>query len=260
MIEQIKELRVKIDGYAQLTKELKPIGDSHSMGMTEEEKKKFYKYKNSKEIDKAVDSLYLGKAWLGKLLGELGTANPYTPKKVYRHRHTNICIPVEKLQQEIRNPLHHLYQAKEEEFDLINVSDYKTKEDIVLTQDVSKVQIKFPYKKYYKSEDNLWFDENRNFVGIEVFINGGVYGQYLRDGSFEEREDIVSVELNHIEKVDWLRTEIESLILVVKDIDKDIPYENKVAFLSLHKSFTYKELCEAKMWLGFELERIKNEK
>lgn len=72
MENQVKELRVKIDGLARLTKQLKPI--------TLDEKYSFFKKphdENSKEIEKAVDSLYLAKAWLGKVLGELGTETPY---------------------------------------------------------------------------------------------------------------------------------------------------------------------------------------
>jgi hypothetical protein len=69
MIEEIKQLRISIDGLAQLTKELKPIkfeqSDNKQIGF------------NSKEIEKAYDSLILAKAWLGKVLAELGTENPY---------------------------------------------------------------------------------------------------------------------------------------------------------------------------------------
>lgn len=66
----IKELRVSIDGLAQLTKELKPYKDYfNSHGFPVEP--------NSKEIEKAVDSLLLAKAWLGKLLQELGSSTPY---------------------------------------------------------------------------------------------------------------------------------------------------------------------------------------
>ena len=85
METQIKELRVKIDGLAQLTKELKPLRDC---GKKECE---FCPKINSKEIEKAVDSLYLAKAWLGKVLGELGTENPYgsgykTKRILYLHK------------------------------------------------------------------------------------------------------------------------------------------------------------------------------
>jgi hypothetical protein len=65
MKEQIKELRIQIDGLSQLTKELKPIFDIHTRNG---------KKTNSKEIEKAYDSLILAKAWLGKVLEELGGA------------------------------------------------------------------------------------------------------------------------------------------------------------------------------------------
>lgn len=75
MREQVKELRLAIDGLAQLTKELKPINKldiedtifnilNETLGIEKS-------YQNSKEIEKAVDSLYLAKFWLSKLLKEL---------------------------------------------------------------------------------------------------------------------------------------------------------------------------------------------
>jgi len=69
MKEQIKELRVKIDGLSQLTKELKPLTFLSSVDNSRDY--------NSPEIEKAYDSLILAKAWLGKVLGELGEATPY---------------------------------------------------------------------------------------------------------------------------------------------------------------------------------------
>lgn len=72
MEQKIKELRVRIDGLAQLTKGLEPdtlCGESDC---------KDCPYINSQQIDKAVDSLYLAKAWLGKMLGALGTESPYS--------------------------------------------------------------------------------------------------------------------------------------------------------------------------------------
>jgi hypothetical protein len=71
MKARVKELRVKIDGLAQLTKDLEPI---RNMGFRNN---KAYLFENSVEIEKAVDSLYLAKAWLGKILGELGEETPY---------------------------------------------------------------------------------------------------------------------------------------------------------------------------------------
>lgn len=70
MQEKVKQLRLGIDGIAQLTKDLKPI-KGVSDGMVH------LPNVNSKEIDKAYDSLIFAKAWLGKVMGELGVASPY---------------------------------------------------------------------------------------------------------------------------------------------------------------------------------------
>ncbi len=171
MVEKIKKLRVEIDGLAQLTKELRPIEYVYSKKELELYNQLYsetengilgvsQKY-NSKEIEKATDSLYLAKAWLGKVLGELGTQNPYG-------------------------------------------SGYKTKEDIVSTQDVS----------------------------------GPV---------------LVFEDFNHIEKVDWLRQEIEKVIKQVVNLDLKGTRE-----LAIARTNAYTHLCESKMQLGFKLERIKN--
>lgn len=75
MVEQIKELRVELDRLAGLTANLKFIGlDEVHTG----EDKTVCIINNSKQVEKAADSLYLAKAWLGKVLGELGSINPYT--------------------------------------------------------------------------------------------------------------------------------------------------------------------------------------
>ena len=74
VIEQIKQLRVEIDGLAQLCEGLKPI--TKPIGGLDR-----YEYEeiivNSEEIKEAVKSLKLSKAWLGKVLEHLGNENPY---------------------------------------------------------------------------------------------------------------------------------------------------------------------------------------
>ncbi len=188
MIDQIKEFRVQIDGIAQLTKELKPFRNNKTINVVDFIKLEYFNY-NSKEIEKTVDSLFFGKAWLGKLLGELGTTNPYG-------------------------------------------SGYKTKEDIVPTQDVSKVELKFPLVELpsiYEKDTNTFIPQ-------------------------EPRE------MNHIERVDWLRTEIEKLVKEVRAIKALFDISEEVAVCGfLAKNNCYTHLCEAKMWLGFELERVREE-
>lgn len=71
MKQKVKELRVQIDGLGQLCKELEPLDNciilDDRIGIN----------KNSIQINKATDSLFLAKAWLGKVLGELGEESPY---------------------------------------------------------------------------------------------------------------------------------------------------------------------------------------
>jgi len=163
--EKVKELRVKIDGLAQLTKELKPVEQcivfDSRIGLDN----------NSYEIHKAYDSLILAKAWLGKVLGELGSKTPY-PKDGTR----------------------------------------KTVADIEPTAEVAK---------------NLTID---------------------RDGGWEE--------INHIQRVDYLRQEINEAIKQNASI-----WEIGI-FDLMSGSFydlIWKNLSEARFWLGFELQRIKDE-
>lgn len=186
MKEQIKELRISCDGLAQLTKELKPLkytlnekelehynnlysSSNGILALTEEY--------NSKEIDKAVDSLYLAKAWLGKVLGELGAENPYK-------------------------------------------SGYKTVEDIEPTADKA--------------------------FNIST-------GMVIIDKSNGEPDDKIWSEKSHIEKVDWLRLEIEK---IYKDW-KDIAHSNLNGLQMCTVISFEQHIQEARFQLGFELQRIK---
>ena len=192
MIQQIKELRVKIDGLHQLTKDLKPnvkweinVATIPPFFTVEEYIELFEKTNYSivnmpegdktireiptqyKEIEDAAKSLLLAKAWLGKLLGELCSENPYSDGK-------------------------------------------KEVKDIEPTADTH----------WQKDWDDL-YDVNGSKV----------------------------VNLTHIQKVDWIRSEIQSII---DELDSR-------AFLSRNKNNAHDHLCEAKMWLGFEFKRIKDE-
>lgn len=194
MEKEVKELRIKIDGLAQLAKSLKPetiytLDLSYLPENWELDKfmyffeEKGYAILDSqgkdaskvitpikgfyKEINNAVDSLLLTKAWLGKVLEELGATNPYK-------------------------------------------SGYKTVEDIEPTADVAK---------------NLTVDF---------------------DGGWEE--------MNHIERVDWLRKEIKQ---VIKNLPDTKPSSRLEAIAWTN---TYNYLSEARFWLGFELQRIKESK
>ncbi len=102
MEKEVKELRIKIDGLAQLAKNLKPSTFPIALDLVSipegwdiEKWKYLYKEEGIAYIDsfnggkgitvinppqeilKTVDSLLLAKAWLGKVLEELGATNPY---------------------------------------------------------------------------------------------------------------------------------------------------------------------------------------
>ena len=174
MIEQIKQLRVEIDGLTQLCEALNPIviyevgvvparrfgPDYTEIGFTERKG-------NSEEIKEAIKSLKLSKAWLGKVLGNLGNENPYG-------------------------------------------SGYKTVEDIIPETD--KV----------------------TYVPLTI------------------QEAIDYNKMSNIERVDWLRTEIKSLIQKLRQSNTKGYYDR-----ALWKAEEY--LCEARFWLGFEMGRIKDE-
>ena len=196
MIEKIKELRIRIDGLAQLTKELKPrplyridiskvpedLGVSEAVrifnesGWSVEEGDKYGIEPIPtifREIEKAIDSLFLAKAWLGKVLGALGAESPY-PKDGTR----------------------------------------KTVKDIEPTADKA------------------------------------IESNPTKDGRVYEQR-------SHIEKVDWLRQEISEIIkLGEKLYENNINPTTKVSVL--HANNIHTHLCEARFWLGFEFERIKN--
>lgn len=180
MKEQIKELRVKIDGLSQLVKELKPfeLGEGkHSLIHVRDIYGKVVLDVPviSLQLSKAYDSLILAKAWLGKVLGELGAENPYK-------------------------------------------SGYKTVEDIEPTADKANPTTLQPNSIVNK----IWEGKS------------------------------------HIEKVDWLRQEIEKLVNNVKDINL-IGYTMSREF-NIARTNSYNHLCEAKFWLRFESQRIKEVK
>jgi len=170
MVEEIKELRVKIDGLSQLVKNI--VGN----GLEKNIEAFFNDEGNSKELDKAYDSLILAKAWLGKILGELGTVNPYG-------------------------------------------EGYKTKEDIEPTADTAKNIKDFPL------DSRNWGDNINN--------------------------------ISHIEKVDWLRTEIQAMFKQIEETNFYGIYFHEDEMGDNYCNWFYKYLHEARFWLGFELQRIK---
>lgn len=176
MVEEIRYLRLQIDGLAQLTEDLKPLNNFIDGEY------------NSQEINNAVQSLYLAKAWLGRSLKVLDVPTPYK-------------------------------------------NDGKRKEvsDIEPTADV------FPNPVV--AEGNIPFPEN--------------YG-----GTPEN--PIKWVKSSHIEKVDWLRQEIDKLDELLMTINYNGEFKvTDFFFLCYNNARTY--LNEARFHLGFELQRLREE-
>lgn len=73
MLQEIKKIRVELDGLSQLTKNLKPISIFKTCIPVILSEECFHSY----ETRNSYDNLILAKAWLGKLLGELGETTPY---------------------------------------------------------------------------------------------------------------------------------------------------------------------------------------
>ena len=205
MQTKIKNLRLQLDGLAQLTEELRP---SHGIAVditklpnktTIKEWLELYQstgiaiadsnignpitvLNENSHIKNCHHKLLYAKAWLGKCLGELGVPTPYK-----------------------------------------NDGNRKSVEDIEETADKVTQVVGFP--------KNHHLDER-----IEVKDRGK--------------------ELTHIEKVDWLRQEIE---IVVNEI-KDINTQGQNREFAIARTNAYNYACEARFELGFELERLRNEK
>ena len=202
MKQKVKELRVQIDGLGQLTKNISG-GRAVDLSLKREdedmddfivragkEELGHLLGEQSKQTEKATDSLFLAKAWLGKVLGALGEDSPY-PKDGTR----------------------------------------KTVEDIEPTADISDLTI----------EQQTMYASN-NSVLVDAVMS-------------KENWDTV----NHIEKVDWLRQEIQK---VVNELPKLKEFRSNLTDNTyLFRCLVLQHLSEARFHLGFELERIReNEK
>jgi hypothetical protein len=195
MITKIKLLRVQIDGLAQLTKELKPNKGFVEYNISMEANVILFPG-NTKEIEKAHDSLILAKAWLGKILGELGNPTPYQNNG--KRTDVNSIEPTAD----------------------VAVTNYGMKGTEKGKVDATK-------------------------IGDLVLINENWYDK------------------NHIEKVDWLRQEVDKILsnqLSMEDYTpeeqhlKEAPATGKECWYETK----YQEcLIEARFWLGFELQRIR---
>ena len=187
MKEKVKELRMKIDGLAQLTEKL-----NINQNMPHKIASGYPIVCTSDEIVDAVKSLYLAKAWLGKVLGELGTDSPY-----------------------------------------LKDGSRKTVEDIEPTANRASEIEHFPL-----------MPENW-------------------EGRMNEDNKLY---LSHIEKVDWLRQEIQEIVEITDPYQREEEtYNEWKGWEGLgSKALSYlfncnRHLSEARFNLGFELARIRED-
>jgi hypothetical protein len=243
MKDKIKELRVWTDGLMQLVLTLS--GEDKVLPKLNLE----YSTK-SRSIIKCHDSLELAKAWLGKCLAELGdiNLNPYSLK-------------VEVIQE--------WFETSEIKtgwgtYGWMNLDGTQIDfEGIISTTDYDKFgnPIKGYYIKEHKTKDDT---EPTTDVKKNVEIWADLH--FITDDPI-----ICYSKISHIEKVDWLKQEIEKVIKGVKNISTSIVVLNGIGAgqptnqnlsreFAIARTNTYNHLCEAKFHLGFELQRIKQTK
>lgn len=225
-IKQLKQLTVEIDGLAQLTKELKPVSSESDIDIRGNKKgedllkyledKKYFNV-NSKEIEKAVDSLYLAKAWSEQLLSWLNIKT-YTVIES-----EGFGVLESPMQEKFRKTFNTREEA--EEF----LDSYRKDKNL------SWANWETPYT-YKIKEDNI-----QEITDVNTNLD------YL---NWKEEKP-------HIEKVDWLRGSIEQTLLAIRFIG-ELPLSGSVYFDTFVNNITT-HLSEARFWLGFELERLKNE-
>lgn len=199
---KIKELRTTLDGLTQLTQELG-----------------FY----TEPIMSSIKSLKLSKMWLGKVLGELGTTNPYPESKAIVtytvletfEYFTNIVLEkglTTNKEDSNGNPLFVLSNGTE--CSIHRYSNYRDK--------VSKTS-------------NEKIESPTDTKPIE---------QAVREGM------LFWSELSYIQKIKYIRIEIDKCLIKYKTI---VP--NGLNIYTYMNPITHIE--EAGMWLGYELSRIK---
>lgn len=76
--------------------------------------------------------------------------------------------------------------------------------------------------------------------------------------SIEEEEHLVYTGKNHIEKIDWIRTQLIYLSENIINLRNGYCEAKHVDYEDVYQNQAHIRLCEARFWLGFELERIRN--
>lgn len=244
MIEKIKEIRVQLDGLTQLTENLKPF---ESLSKEQLMLLDVNRFQRSNQIIEVIKALQLSKMWLGKVLKELGTANPYPESKnpiKYRttqimvSTHGEIPIGTESVKVEGNEVTFNL-SGVNVIFDIKNNSywlEIIPNEKIEPTADTNSGA-----RRYVSGESS----------DIEIYMENGSKNRWNS--------------LNHIQKVKWLRAEIEKVETEIKKLQLDLKIHFTVESVNYKDSWINQYVInsmnyciEAGMWLGMELSRIRD--
>lgn len=111
---------------------------------------------------------------------------------------------------------------------------------------LAEIGVESPYKSGYKTVDDI--EPTADVANPLVLFRrpDGTLRCKWPDG-YNENEP------SHIEKVDWLRIEIQKMTEEVKEI----PTQGQSREFAIARTNAYNYLCEARFALGFELQRIK---
>lgn len=107
---------------------------------------------------------------------------------------------------------------------------------------LGEIGVENPYKSGYKTKEDI-----EPTADVEVNPKW-----YTTEGDWSSK--------NHIEKVDSIRTGIDSLVKEI--VELGTPQIGETTFtttreFAIARTNSYNHLCEARFWLGFELQRIK---
>ena len=239
MKEQIKTLRLEIDGLSQLVNNLKPLRYIESY--------KDYKDSNSNEISKAYDSLILAKAWLGKLLQELGESTPYANdgnrKDVKDIEPAADVKGKELLDQEYKYVVNQDYVSKNH----IQKVDYIREEVSKIVEQVKELGKPIPQYRYM-----VLLDENTLTPASKYICKNE-----LVPLDTHRVELILSEKLTNEEIQSKFFKDVK--VAIVRMGEQPLPNPQSREF-NISRTNTYNHLSEARFWLGFELGRIRDEK
>jgi len=223
MEQQIKQLRVELDGLTQLVKHLTP----------------------SREVSLTYTSLQLSKMWLGKVLKELGTPNPYPESKT----------PTKYVAIQDIESTHGLILAGTE--------SNKVKDGYVIFtigEGASyEVDVSFSIDTPYigeianeKIEPTADTATSNNEQGVDIDP------KWILEGG--EIDHFRWVDSTHIQKVKWLRGEIERIENRLHLLyEETCRLENRTTiWLHQHVVESTSECIKAGMWLGMELGRVRD--